>query len=77
MSTDHDLSIAVEDNTIVEHLYETADKLLSDLALATLSDMITNISHQINSGTLTDEEIAQKTLELAACKQAQLQLRKS
>lgn len=72
---DHDTTITVEDTTIVNNLYDTANKLLNDLALATLSDKITALSRQINSGTLTDDQIAEKAIELATYKQAQLELR--
>lgn len=74
---DHDTTITVEDTAIVNNLYEIANKLLSDLALATLADKIAELSRQIGSGTLSDSEIVEKTIELSTYKQAQLELRKN
>ena len=74
--TDRDSAIAVDDKSILDNLYETADKLLTDLTMAVLNDKITNLSHQIAGGDLTDEQIAQKTIELATYKQAQLKLKR-
>ena len=75
-ASDHDSDIAVDDKGIIDNLYENANKLIGDLLLAFLADKITELSHQINSGLLSDDQIADKALELATYKQAQIELRK-
>ncbi len=73
--TDYSTTITIDEKTITAHLDETAYKLVSELTLATIADKITELSHLINSGTLSDEQMTEKTIELATYKQAQIQLK--
>lgn len=72
---DYSTTITIDEKTITAHLDETAYKLVSELTLATIADKITELSHLINSGTLSDEQMTEKTIELATYKQAQIQLK--
>ena len=75
--SDNTASVTIDEQAITDHLDETAIKLVSDLTLATIADKITELTHLINSGTLTDEQITDKTIELATYKQAQIELKKN
>jgi len=72
---DYSTTITIDEKAITAHLDETAYKLVSELTLATIADKITELSHLINSGTLSDEQMTEKTIELATYKQAQIQLK--
>ena len=76
-ATDNGSTIGVNDDSILDHLYENAEKLIADLALAVVSDKITELDHKIKSGTLTPEDIIESTITLSRYKEAQIQLRKS
>ncbi|MBQ7742386.1 MAG: DNA primase [Bacteroidaceae bacterium] len=75
-ATDNGSTIGVNDDSILDHLYETAEKLIADLALAVVSDKITELDHKIKSGTLTPEDIIESTITLSRYKEAQIQLKR-
>lgn len=76
-ATDSGSTIGVNDDSILDHLYENAEKLIADLALAVVSDKITELDHKIKSGTLTPDEMIAGTLTLSKYKEAQIQLKKT
>ena len=74
-ATDNGSTIGVNDDSILTHLYENAEKLIADLALAVVSDKITELDHKIKSGTLTPEDIIESTITLSRYKEAQIRLK--
>lgn len=74
-ATDSGSTIGVNDDSILDHLYENAEKLIADLALAVVSDKITELDHKIKSGTLTPEDIIESTITLSRYKEAQIRLK--
>ena len=74
-ATDSGSTIGVNDDSILDHLYENAEKLIADLALAVVSDKITELDHKIKSGTLTSEDIIESTITLSRYKEAQIRLK--
>lgn len=74
-ATDSGSTIGVNDDSILDHLYENAEKLIADLALAVVTDKITELDHKIKSGTLTPEDIIESTITLSRYKEAQIRLK--
>ena len=77
LSTDKEISLAVNEEAITSNLQDNADKLISDLEIAILEDKINSSYQLIHSKTLSDEDIVVKLQEIQDYKQAQALLKRA